>query len=354
MNFSLVLFLAVSSFASAASLTQVYSNNDFQITGISVSKAGRLFVNFPRWSDHYLYAVAEVSQDGSLKPFPNKDWNQWNLKPDTVADHFVCVQSVVVDGSDALWVLDAAAPLLGPAIPNGPKMVRIDLKTNQVSRVIPFGPDVAKPDTYLNDVRFDLQRNTAYITDSGHGGLIIVELKTGKAHRALDGDPSVMTEPGVGVSVDGKPLLQFGKPPQFRVDSLELSKDGQYVYYKAITADTLYRVKTDVLRDSTAPVNKVSAAVEKVAKAFPTDGLWMDGKGTLYLSDLTHNAVAQMPPGGSIHIVVQDSRLQWPDTFTEGPDGYIYVSASHINDGPSFNQGKSVRKQPYGVFKFKP
>ena len=271
MRYSLCMALAVAGLVHAASLTEVYSNNDFQITGISVSKSGRLFVNFPRWSDHYLYAVAEVAKDGSLKPFPDEKWNQWNLKPNTVSDHFVCVQSVVMDGSDALWILDAAAPLLGPAIPNGPKMVRIDLKTNQVSRVIAFGQDVAQPDTYLNDVRFDLQRNFAYITDSGHGGLIIVDLKSGKAHRALDGHPSVTAEPGVSVSVNGKPLLQFGKPPQFKADSLELSKDGQYVYYKAITANTLYRVKTDVLRDASATPDKVSAAVEKVAKAFPTD-----------------------------------------------------------------------------------
>ncbi len=39
------------SYAQTRSLTEVYSNNDFQLTGISVSKTGRLFVNFPRWSD---------------------------------------------------------------------------------------------------------------------------------------------------------------------------------------------------------------------------------------------------------------------------------------------------------------
>ena len=338
----------------AASLTQVYQNNDFQVTGISVSKAGRLFVNFPRWSDRYLNAVVEVASDGSSKPFPNPEWNQWNMKPDTVATHFVCVQSVVVDKSDALWVLDAAAPLLGPAIANGPKLVRIDLKTNQVTRVIGFSPDVAKPDTYLNDVRFDLQRNAAYITDSGHGGLIVVDLKTGKAHRALDGHPSVMTEPGVQVAVNGKPLLQFGKPPQFLSDSLALSPDGQYVYYKAITANTLYKIKTEVLQDPNASPDHVAAAVEKAAAVFPTDGLWMDASGNLYLSDVTHNAVARLSKDGRLQRVAEDSRLQWPDTFSEGPDGSIYISASHINEGPNYNQGKSVRKLPYGVFKFRP
>src|SRR5579875_3556178 len=120
MQIRLMTFLAVACAAmlliaasadSNHALTQVYQNNDFQLTGVSVSKTGRLFVNFPRWSDHYRYAVVEVSPDGSSKPFPDAEWNQWNLKPDTAGNHFVCVQSVVVDSTDALWVLDPAAPL---------------------------------------------------------------------------------------------------------------------------------------------------------------------------------------------------------------------------------------------------
>jgi len=335
-------------------LTQVYQNNDFQLTGISVSKTGRLFVNFPRWSDRYLYAVVEVMRDGSTKPFPNQEWNEWDMKPATAGTHFVCVQSVVVDDNDALWILDPAAPALASVVPNGPKLVKVDLKTNQVTRIITFGPDVAKPDSYLNDVRFDTRRHTAYMTDSGAGGLVILDLASGKAHRALDGNPSVMVGQGVQVVVDGKPLLRYGKPPQFNSDGIALSPDGQYVYYKAVTAATLYRIKTDVLRDASAPPDRVAAAVEKLANTFPTDGLWMDSKKNLYLSDVTHNAVARRSPDGRIAQIASDPRLQWPDTFSEGPDGAIYISASHINDSPTYNQGKSTRKMPYAVFKFQP
>lgn len=30
--------------------------------------------------------------------------------------------------------------------------------------------------------------------------------------------------------------------------------------------------------------------------------------------------------------MLTDRRLRWPDTFSEGPDGRIYVTASHIQD----------------------
>jgi len=42
-------------------LKEIYHNDDFQLTGITMSKSGRLFVNFPRWSDDYLNAVVEVA-----------------------------------------------------------------------------------------------------------------------------------------------------------------------------------------------------------------------------------------------------------------------------------------------------
>jgi sugar lactone lactonase YvrE len=275
------------------------------------------------------------------------------LKAEHAAQQFVCVQSVVVDGG-SLWVLDPAAPLLATVVPGGPKLVQIDLKTNQVTRVIPFGSDVVKPNTYLNDIRFDDQRHTAYMTDSGPGGIVVLDLNTGKAHRALDGHPSVLVEPGVQVVVNGKPLLRYGKPPQFNSDSIALSPDGQYLYYKAITANTLYRVKTDVLRNASASPNDQAAAVEKVGQTFPTDGFWMDTKGNLYLSDVTHNAVSRRTPDGKVEQLVSDPRLQWPDSFAEGADGTIYITASHINESPTFNQGTSTRKQPYGVFSFTP
>jgi hypothetical protein len=88
--------------AFSAQLTQVFSDNNFQLTGVSVSKTGRVFVNYPRWSAEYLNAVVEAMPNGSVKPFPDQEWNRWDLKPNTAGTHFVCVQSVVVDDQDNL------------------------------------------------------------------------------------------------------------------------------------------------------------------------------------------------------------------------------------------------------------
>jgi sugar lactone lactonase YvrE len=319
-----------------------------------MSKIGRLFVNFPRWSDRYLNAVVEVGSDGTTKPFPDEQWNRWDRKQGNAGKQFVCVQSVVIDNAGMLWVLDPAAPYMGPIVPGGPKLVGIDLRNNKVSRIIPFGSEAVKADSYLNDVRFDNDTHTAYITDSGVGGIVVVGMESGKARRVLDGDSSVQADQNIQIVVDGKPVLTAGEPPKINTDSLALSADGEYLYFKPLTGATLYRIRTELLRDPSVSPSKLSESVEKVAQVFPTDGFWMDTKGNLYLSDINHDGVSRRSPDGQIEEMTSDPRLQWPDTFTEGPDGTIYISASHINESPMFNQGKSTRKQPYAIFAFKP
>jgi len=336
-------------------LEEIFSDNDFQITGVTVSTDGRVFVNYPRWSDLYLNAVVEVLPSGTTRPYPDERWNGWDRKPHSAGDHFVCVQSVVADDRNSLWVLDPAAPMLTSPVPNGAKLVQIDLASNQVSRVIRFGPDVIRPDSYLNDVRLDRRTDTAYITDSGAGGIVVVDLGSGRARRTLDGHPSVMAEAGVQIVIEGKPVLDAqGQPPAFNSDGIALSRDGAWLYYQPITATSLFRIRTEVLRDATASQETVGAAVERYATTFPVDGLWIDAHDRVYLSDITHTAVSRLLPDRTIERLVVDRRLQWPDTFSEGPDGAIYVTASHINESATYNKGKSVRKRPYGLFRFMP
>src|SRR5712671_5332560 len=48
---------------------------DHQATGVAVSADGRIFVNFPRWTEDSPISVAEVGRDGALKPYPDEKWN---------------------------------------------------------------------------------------------------------------------------------------------------------------------------------------------------------------------------------------------------------------------------------------
>jgi sugar lactone lactonase YvrE len=323
-----------------------------QVTGVTVTERGRIFVNFPRWTEDSPVSVAEVMKDGSLRPYPDEQWNAWrNVRRDELdpSDHWVCVQSVVADGRGSVWVVDPAAPAVDGLVPGGPKLVRIDLATDRVTQVIRFGQDVAIPGSYLNDVRFSKDGKYAFLTDAGQrGALVVVDLAAGRARRVLDGHPSTQPEKGVVVSTDGKPLrYPDGRPVLFAADSIALSSNGAYLYWKALTGNTLYRIQTAALTDSGLAGKDVAARVQPFGKVGPTDGFWIGRRADtdsdiLYITSIEDNAIkarnlAQGPAGG-LRTVVQDPRLRWPDTFSQGPDGSLYVTTSRIQDSAFFNR----------------
>ena len=219
-----------------------------QVTGVAVSKEGRIFVNFPFWSDDHTISVAEVMKDGSLKPFPDESWQSKDGHP---SRRWVCVQSVYVDDSNTLWILDPAAPKMEAVVKGGAKLVKVDLATNEVVQNIPF-PDASLPEkSYLNDVRVDTKKEFAYLTESGVGALFTVDLKNGKVRRLLAEHPAAKAEPEVELIVDGIKLVdpKTGQTPQIHADGIALEKDGEHMYFHALTGRTLYRIKTEYLRD---------------------------------------------------------------------------------------------------------
>ena len=344
--------LAPAAFAaeSSAKLEKVASF-DHQVTGVTVSENGRIFVNLPRWTEDSEVSVAELKPDGSLVPYPDPAWNGWrNAKRDelTPSGHWVCVQSVVADKQGNLWVIDPGAPAQAQVVPGAPKLVKVDLATNQPVQVFSFDESLAPQGSYLNDVRLSPDGGFAYITDSGtRGAIVVVNLKTGKARRTLDGHPSTQAEKGVKVKADGKPLARpDGRGVEFSADGIALSADGQYLYWQAVKGTTLYRVPTAALQ--TASPEELGSKVETVGKNGPADGLLMDAQGKLYVSSVEENAV-KVREADQLKVLVQDDDLRWPDTFAQGPDGTVYVTDSRIPDMNWFDpkQGPALKTTLY-------
>src|ERR1700710_2410089 len=289
----------------AAPSLKLVAEFDQQVTGVAVSKDGRIFVNFPRWEKDVPISVAELMKDGSLRPHPDAGWNTWsNLKPLSLGDHFICVQSVTVDPQGFLWVIDPAAPGNEFIKPGGVKLVKIDLSTDKVVKVIPFDENLAPQGSYMNDVRVSPDGKHAYLTDSGQkGALIVVDVETGTGRRVLDGDPRTQPEPGVVPHVDGHELRRPDhRIPAFAADGIALDTAGEYLYWQGLVGRTLYRVPTSAL---TTASDDVSKAVEEVGTTNVADGLWMDKQDCLFITDPAENAVRMRKPDGTMRILAQ-------------------------------------------------
>jgi sugar lactone lactonase YvrE len=346
----LAAFVALATTSPVAQLQGVASFPNQQVTGVGASqKSGRIFVNFPFWSDDHSVSVAEII-NGQPRAFPDDEWN----KSGPPASHLVCVQSVVVDDQDNLWILDPAAPKMQEIVKGGPKLVKIDLASNKVVQIIPLGEDVAPAKSYLNDVRIDTANRKAFITESAQGAIIVVDLVSGKARRLLDDHKSTKPEPGFKLVVDGKELIDQQKksPPQIASDGIALDTRNGYLYYHALTGHTLYRIKTSYLTDENLSKSDLESRVENVAETPAPDGMLEASDGSVYFTDLEGSAIVRWNASSKkIEPVIADKRLLWPDTLSWGPNGELYVTASQIENMPRFNNGKSTRTEPYKLWK---
>jgi len=213
--------------ASRADLIEV-AKSDRQWTGVAVSRGGRIFVNYPRWSGDVTFSVGEIQASGDVTPFPDTEWNTWDGETGP-GDHFICVQSVFIDEDDDLWILDAANPGFMGTVDGGVKLVKVDLGRNKVESTIVFDRAAAPSESYLNDVRIDTRLHTAYITDSGLGAIIVVDFETKKSRRLLSDHPSTRSE-GITLDIGGRKWLRAGRPPEVHSDGLALTSDGKYLY----------------------------------------------------------------------------------------------------------------------------
>lgn len=306
------------------------ASSDRQWTGVAVSRDGRIFVNYPRWSADTGPSVGELISSNVVAPYPPGEWNDWEAGA-PVADRFVCVQSVYRGDENDLWVLDAGNPRFAGVVEGAPKLVRIGLQRNKVLKSWPFDAATALPNSYLNDVRIDARKQVAYITDSGAGAIVVLNLKSGEARRLLEGDPSTQSDASI-LRVDGqKWKMPDGTSPEVHVDGLALDDSGTYLYYHALTGKNLYRIATaDLLNKALSP-DSLGKKVELLAETGAVDGMLFGSDGWLYLTTIETNSLSRYGTDGTIEVVVRDAKLSWPDAISRGARGQLYLTTSQVH-----------------------
>ena len=70
---------------------------------------------------------------------------------------------------------------------------------------------------------------------------------------------------------------------------------------------------------------------------------------------MEHSAVAHASgPDRKLTTLVKDARLRWPDGFSFGPDGWLYVTCSSLQDVLFVSAAHMRAHAPYQIFRFKP
>lgn len=345
---------AAAASASVAARLSVYAQSPLWLpNGVAVTPQDRKFLSLPRWTDAATPSVAELHADGRIIAYPGDAWNFWQPGGDPAAS-FVSVNAVWADKAGSLWVVDSGRPRFGELVRGAPKLVRIDTRTNTIAGVFPFDETIAPPGSYMNDVRVD--QGWAYLSDSGLGALVVVDLASGRAARLLANHPSTQADPTVVPQVDGRDFRNArGEVIRLHVNDIALSPDGAWLYYQPTAGPSQYRLPTGAIQAAHRNGTDPAAAIENVGETRTAGGMEFAADGSLYLSDLARGALWQRTPDGRWSEVVRDERIVWPDAMGFGPDGSLYFPAAQVHLLPVFSRsGASELRPPYLIFRYGP
>lgn len=328
-------------------LVPVY-HGDRAWNAVTTTRDGRVFVGFPQ-ADRPGAQVEELARGGTGRPYPDAAWNAGAKDGGEVAHAFVLINSIRIGPDGALWLVDAGAPGIGkPAVKGGARLFRVDLGTNAIARVYDLGA-VAGPRSFVDDVRF--HGGTAYLTDAGMPGLIVLDLASGRARRVLDGDRSTTDQRPM--FADGRLLVdKDGQPVRVHADQLELSPNGATLYFQPASGP-MWRVATRWLDDPAVPAAALAGHVERFADTPTTGGTAIDARGNLYVADENRRRILRITPVGAASTLVSDPRLAWVDAMWVDSDGFLWMPAAQLNLTPGMNGGTNAVHYPVWIYKLR-
>ncbi|WP_026839736.1 L-dopachrome tautomerase-related protein [Gillisia sp. JM1] len=307
-----------------------------QITGLSISDQGRMFANFPRWRKDVENSVVEIDKNGISHAFPNENWNSWEIGQAQKDSVFIGVQSVIAF-EDELYVLDTRNALFKGVL-DSPRVFVFDLETQTLKRTYIFEEDSFHQDSYMNDLRIDKKKEKVYITDSGHAGLVILDLVDGTTKRVLNNHYSTLAEKDHLIIEDNR------WNNTVHSDGIALDTENDLLYYHALTGYGLYAVPTEVLINGTEEA--IQKEVKFIKKTPAPDGMLFDTKGNLYFADLEQQKIMKLNiSSGKMSTFAEGEKIRWADTFSIYKNS-LYYTNSRINEitGPIINMEFSINK----------
>ena len=308
---------------------------------IAVSDQGRVFIS-QHPEAHPDLKIVEL-KNGVVLAFPDLAAQaQWHTP-----------LGIRIDQQQRLWVLDASN--------HGFKQVTLtayNIESKQQIHHHTFEPEIMGLGSHANDLQVSADGKTIYIADasilSKKPAIIIYNTETQSARRILSAHNSVIGDKFTPV-VHGNIMSVAGifdiRPG---VDSIALDRQGEWLYFAPITEDAMYRIATKDLLNEELNNESLALKIETFGKKTMSDGITIDHSGRLYLSDIENNAIVRMDQQGNLTTLLKHPNLRWPDGFSFGNDGWLYLTCSSLHEVIGRLPSNIEKKGPYQVYRFKP
>jgi len=339
--------------AGAQDEVEISANLSHGPAGITVTPSGSYIVSLHQYF-RPLDRVVEINRKGEVRPFPTDAISRGEAGAAVVLDS---VQGLECDSDGVVWMLDN-----GRRGEVTPKLVGWNTEENELERVYHLPAPATTPTSFLADLAVDPEEPFIYATDPASGrdaALLVLDRRSGACRRVLQGHFSVQPQPGLKLEIDRRVVEALGIDgrtfqPQAGVNPIAIDRKGEWVYFGPLMGRTLYRIRAEHLRDLSLNPIELESRVTGYAEKPICDGISIDSKNNVYVSDLSAKAVGIITAKDrrySLHCGAP--QLDWIDGFCYGTDRHFHGYSSQLHLSGPYNAGKDVSASPYLIFRFR-
>ncbi len=322
---------------------------DYPPGNVSVAGDGRIFFAYHPFAQVHRFNVPSVFElvAGVPKPFPNAEFQK----------RYQGVFGMTVDKQNRLWAIE----------PSGldhekSRLIAFDLQTN--TQVFEYWFP-AKEAQFAQDLRVTADGKTVFLADTGlfkftSASVIVFDIASKSYRKLLSADSSTqpqdwMIRTKAGVHQLGYDLVTFS----VGVDGIELSRDGNWLYYGTMSHDQMYKVPTAALQDAKLSAPELAKQIIAVGRKPLSDGITVDANDNLLITDVENGGIARLSTKGELTTLTKSAKVVWADGIVMSPDGAVLFTDSAI---PAYidqlarppSREKLQANAPYKIYTFRP
>jgi sugar lactone lactonase YvrE len=326
---------------------------EFPPGNVSVAANGRIFFAYHPFAQVHRFDTPSVFElvAGVPKPFPNAEFQK----------RYQGVFGMTVDQQNRLWVIE----------PSGldhekSRLMAFDLKTNAPVFEYWFP---AKEAQFAQDLRVTADGRTVILADTGlfkftSPALIVFDVASKSYRKTLESDPSTQPQDWVIRTAIGGQLgthkLGYGLVTfSVGIDGIEISRDGNWLYYGAMSHDTMYKLPIKALLEAQLSAAELAKKIAPIGRKPLSDGITVDAQDNILITDIENGGIARMNAKGELVTLTKSPQVVWADGIVMAPDGNVLFTDSAI---PAYidqlarppSREKLQAAAPYKIYKFKP
>ena len=292
---------------------------DFPPGNVAIAGDGRTFFAYHPFAKAERFAPATMFElvDGVPRPYPDAAFQA----------RYQGVFGMTVDRQQRLWLIEPAS--LDHA---RTRLLAFDLRSNTVALEHWFAEGEAR---FTQDLRVSPDGATIYLADTGlfrftPASLLVFDVASKTHHTVMSTVAQAQAQDWVIHTQFGAHKLAWGLVTfEVGLDGIELSPDGAWLYFGAMSNDRLYKVPTAALRDRSTD-DEIARQIVGLGPKPLSDGITLDRDGGVILTDIEHGGLARRDAQGALVTLARSPAIVWADGVVAAPDGALVFTDSAI------------------------